>query len=503
MHENLNPKAWFSNIPKDLLAGAVVALALVPEAIAFSIIAGVDPKVGLYASFCIAITTSFLGGRPGMISAATGAMALLMVTLVKDYGLQYLLATTILTGILQIIWGKVKLGNQMRFVPRAVMVGFVNALAILIFDAQLPQFEGEGASLLVYLLVGVGLGIIYGLPIIMNTLKAPNFLKAIPSPLIAIILVTTITRYTGWEIPTVGDMGELPDAFPVLALPQVPFNLETFKIILPYALSLSFVGLLESFLTANVIDDLTNTPSNKNQEAIGQGISNIIAGFFGGMAGCAMIGQSVINVTSGGRTRLSTLSAGVFLFIGIIIVGDQIAQVPMAVLVSVMFMVSFSTFSWGSLKNIRRIPKSETAVMVTTVFITILTHNLAMGVIIGVALSTIFFSRKIADLTRIESELHENGTHRTYHVYGQVFFVSVENFLSGFDFTEKLETVHLDLTHAHLWDQSSVDVIDKIVFRFRKNGIKVDLIGMNEASATLIDRLALHRNIEMDDLPLH
>jgi SulP family sulfate permease len=501
MHENLNPKAWFSNIPRDLLAGAVVALALVPEAIAFSIIAGVDPKVGLYASFCIAITTAFLGGRPGMISAATGAMALLMVTLVRDHGLAYLLATTILTGILQIVWGWVKLGNQMRFVPRAVMVGFVNALAILIFDAQLPQFEG--APPLVYLVVGVGLAIIYGLPVLFKVIKAPNVIRAIPAPLIAIIAITFLTRTQGWELPTVGDMGDLPDALPIFQLPAVPFTFETLRTILPYSFALSFVGLLESFLTANVIDDLTGTPSNKNQEALGQGIANIIAGFFGGMAGCAMIGQSVINITSGGRTRLSTLAAGVLLFIGIIIVGDQIAQVPMAALVAVMIMVSISTFSWGSLKNIRRVPKSETAVMITTVVVTILTHNLATGVIIGVALSTIFFSRKIAKLTRIESELNADGTHRTYHVYGQIFFVSVENFLSSFNFKEPVETVHLDLTHAHLWDQSSVDAIDKIVFRFRKYGTQVELIGMNEASETLVDRLALHRHSEADDLPIH
>lgn len=474
-------QAWFSNVKKDLLAGAVVALALIPEAIAFSIIAGVDPKVGLYASFCIALITSVLGGRPGMISAATGAMALLMTTLVRDYGLQYLLATTILTGMLQIVWGAVKLGNQMRFVPRAVMVGFVNALAILIFSAQLPQLEN--VSWVVYAMVAVGLAIIYGLP---------RFTKAIPSALVAIVTITGFAIAAGIDVPTVGDMGNLPDSLPVLLLPQIPLNLQTVEIILPYALALSLVGLLESFLTANVIDDLTDTASDKNQEAVGQGIANIATGFFGGMAGCAMIGQSVINIRSGGRTRLSTFSAGIFLLCFILLLGDWVAQIPMAALVAVMFMVSFSTFSWGSLRNIRYIPKSETAVMITTVAITLLTHNLAIGVVVGVALSAIFFTRKIAKLISVESTLSPNGTERLYTVSGQIFFVSVETLLRAFNFREGLKQVSIDLSKAHLWDQSAVDAVDKIVLRYRKRGTQVDLIGLNEASATLLDRLAIH-----------
>lgn len=481
MHKIFTKKAWFSNIKKDLLAGAVVALALIPEAIAFSIIAGVDPKVGLYASFCIAIITAFIGGRPGMISAATGAMALLLTPLVREHGLNYLFATTILTGFLQILWGWVKLGNQMRFVPRAVMIGFVNALAILIFDAQLPQFES--ASWLVYVLVAVGLGIIYGLP---------RLTKAVPSPLVAIVALTAIASAAGWEIPTVGKMGTLPTTLPPFAIPTVPLNFGTIEIILPYALALSLVGLLESFLTANVIDDLTGTSSNKNQEAIGQGIANIFTGFFGGMAGCAMIGQSVINIRSGGRTRLSTLSAGIFLLLCILVLGDWVAQIPMAALVAVMIMVSISTFSWYSLRNIRKIPKSETAVMLATVAITLLTHNLAIGVIVGVALSAIFFSRKIAALVFVDSLLKEGEKERVYSANGQIFFVSVENFLNAFDFQEKLEKVTLDLTHAHLWDQSAVDAVDKVVFRFRRRGVEINLIGLNEASATLIDRLATH-----------
>ncbi|MGB3613758.1 MAG: SulP family inorganic anion transporter [Elainellaceae cyanobacterium] len=481
-------QAWFSNVRSDLLAGAVVALALIPEAIAFSIIAGVDPKVGLYASFCIAIVTSFLGGRPGMISAATGAMALLMTTLVKDHGISYLFATTILTGILQMIWGWVKLGNQMRFVPRAVMLGFVNALAILIFSAQLPQLENVPP--LVYILVLAGLAIIYGMPYIS---------KVIPSPLIAIVVLTGFAMTFGWDIPTVGDMGTLPTSLPIFGIPIVPLTFETIEIILPYALGLSLVGLLESFLTANVIDDLTDTESYKNREAVGQGVANIVAGCFGGMAGCAMIGQSVINIRSGGRTRLSTLSAGIFLLTCILVLGDWVARIPMAALVAVMIMVAISTFNWASLRNIRVVSKSETAVMITTVIVTLLTHNLAIGVVIGVALSAIFFSRKIAALVEVGSDLTDDGAERIYRVSGQIFFVSVESFLAAFHFHEAIERVTIDLTHAHLWDQSAVDAVDKVVLRFRKHGSTVELIGLNEASETLLERLAVHRddNAEM------
>ena len=484
MSEIFTKKVWFSNIKNDLLAGAVVALALIPEAIAFSIIAGVDPKVGLYASFCIAIITAIIGGRPGMISAATGAMALLMTTLVKGHpenGLQYLFATTILTGILQLIWGWIKLGNQMRFVPKAVMIGFVNALAILIFQAQFPQFKG--ASFLVYGMVAVGLAIIYGLP---------RLTTLVPSPLVAIVIITAASWIGGWEVHTVGDEGSLPTTLPLFGIPQVPFNFETLEIILPYALALSLVGLLESFLTANVIDDLTDTSSNKNQEALAQGTANIVTGFFGGMAGCAMIGQSVINIRSGGRARLSTLSAGIFLFIFILVFGQWVEQIPMAALVAVMIMVSISTFNWGSLTNISKVPKNETAVMMTTVLITVLTHNLAIGVLIGVAMSAIFFSRKIANLIHVDSYLKEEKNERIYSVNGQVFFVSVDSFLSAFDFREKLNSVIVDLTHAHLWDHSAVDAVDKVVLRYRKRGVEVELIGLNEASATLLERLAIH-----------
>lgn len=474
-------RAWFSNIPKDLLSGMVVALALIPEAIAFSVIAGVDPRVGLYAAFSIAIITAFLGGRPAMISAATGSMALLMTTLVRDHGLEYLLAATILTGVLQIVWGAVKLGNQMRFVPRSVMAGFVNALGILIFNAQISQLAGGNWA--VYTLFAVGLAMIYGLP---------RLTRAIPSPLIAIGVLTGVAIAAHLNVPTVGDMGQLPNTLPFLALPQIPLTLETVRIILPYSLALSLVGLMESFLTAQVLDDLTDTPSNKNQEAVGQGIANIATGFLGGMAGCALIGQSIINIRSGGRTRLSSLSAGVFLLVCILVLQDWVAQIPMAVLTAVMVMVAFSTFSWNSVRNLRSIPRSETAVMLTTVGITLLTHNLAIGVIVGIALSSIFFSRKIARLIRITSQLAPAGQERIYQVSGQIFFVSVPDLLRAFDFQEPLQQVIIDLTHAHLWDQTAVDAVDKIVLGFRRRGVQVELVGLNAASATLLDRLAIH-----------
>lgn len=472
---------WFSNTQKDLVAGAVVALALIPEAIAFSIIAGVDPKVGLYASFCIAVVTAFVGGRPGLISAATGAMALVMISLVKDHGVQYLFAATVLTGMLQILFGICKLGRQMKYIPRAVMLGFINALAILIFLAQLPQLTN--ASLAVYVMTVIGLAIIYILP---------RFTKAIPSPLVAIVLLTAASIFGNIDVPTVGDMGELPTAFPSLLLPNVPFNLETLQIIIPYALTLAIVGLLESLLTAALVDELTDTPSDKNQEAKGQGIANIVTGFFGGMAGCAMIGQSVINIQSGGRKRLSTLASGVFLLFLLLVLGNWVKQIPMASLVAVMIMVSIGTFSWASIRNIKRVPRSETAVMVTTVLVTVWTHNLAIGVVIGIALSTVFFSRKIAKVVFVDTVLSPDGTKRTYSVAGQLFFVSVDDFLDAFNFNEELEFVLIDLTHAHIWDQSAVGAIDKVVIKFRRNGAEVELIGLNEASATLLDKLAVH-----------
>lgn len=472
---------WLPNIRGDLLAGLVVALALIPEAIAFSVIAGVDPKVGLYASFCIAAVIAFVGGRPGMISAATGAMALVMVTLVKDHGLQYLLATTILTGILQILAGWLKLGSLMRFVSRSVITGFVNALAILIFMAQLPELIN--VSWMVYAMVAAGLGIIYLFPYIT---------KAIPSPLIAIVSLSAVAIYFGLDIRTVGDMGQLPDSLPIFLLPEVPLNLETLRIILPVSATLAVVGLLESMMTASIVDDLTDSTSKKNRECVGQGIANIVSGFFGGMAGCAMIGQSVINVKSGGRSRLSTLAAGVFLLILIVFTGDWVARIPMAALVAVMIMVSIGTFNWASVRNLRQNPKSASVVMISTVIVVVGTHDLAKGVLVGVLLSGFFFANKIGKILHIGSMTEDEGHVRAYKVTGQVFFTSADRFVNAFDFKEVIEKVKIDVSRAHFWDLTAVSALDKVVIKFRREGTEVEVIGLNEASATMVDRFAVH-----------
>lgn len=476
-------QSWFSNVRGDLLAGTVVALALIPEAIAFSIIAGVDPKVGLYASFCIAVITAIVGGRPGMISAATGAMALVMVTLVRDHGLEYLLAATLLTGVLQILAGIMRLGLLMRFVSRSVVTGFVNALAILIFLAQLPEITGDNATGIVFAVLAAGLIIIYGLPYIT---------KAVPSPLVCIVVLTGAAIYFGLDLRTVGDMGALPDSLPIFLWPDVPLTLETLQIIFPYAVTLAIVGLLESMMTATIIDDLTDTPSNKNRECVGQGVANIGAGLIGGMAGCAMIGQSVINIKSGGRKRLSSFTAGVVLLVMVVFLGDWVAQIPMAALVAVMFMVAIGTFSWSSVADLRRNPKSSSIVMIATVVVVVITHNLAMGVLLGVLLSALFFARKVGDILYIGSDISEDGMHRTYHVVGQVFFTSAEQFIAGFDFKEALDKVTIDLTRAHFWDITAISSLDKVIIKFRREGAAVELEGLNEASATLVDRFAVH-----------
>jgi SulP family sulfate permease len=472
---------WFGNIRGDVLAGIVVALALIPEAIAFSIIAGVDPKVGLYASFCIAIITAFIGGRPGMISAATGAMALLMIDLVRDHGVEYLFAATILTGVIQVLFGWAKLARYLKFVPRSVMTGFVNALAILIFLAQLPQFVGEGWPM--YAMVAAGLAIIFLLP---------RLFKAIPSALVAIVALTAVVIFTGVNVKTVGDMGELPTALPFFSLPQIPLNLETLQIIFPVAATLAVVGLLESLLTAQIVDDMTVSTGNKNQESGAQGAANIVTGFFGGMAGCAMIGQSVINVTNGGRGRLSAFIAGAFLLLLIVVAQPLVIQIPMAALVAVMFVVAFSTFDWSSFRTLRTFPKSEGIVMVTTVAATVITHDLSIGVLIGVLLSAVFFARKVSQLSTITSELSPDGRERRYQVGGQMFFVSTYDFAHAFDVTEDLDRVVIDLTHTHLWDSSAVGAIDKVALQFMRRGVDVEVIGMNEASATMIDRVAVY-----------
>ncbi|WP_273126395.1 SulP family inorganic anion transporter [Bacillus weihaiensis] len=469
---------WFGNIRGDVLSGIVVALALIPEAIAFSIIAGVDPMVGLYASFCIAVVIAFVGGRPGMISAATGAMALVMVTLVADYGLQYLLAATILTGIIQIILGFFKVDRLMKFIPRSVMVGFVNALAILIFTSQLPHFVGE--TWIMYAMVAGSLAIIYILP---------RFTKAIPSPLVAIIVMTVFAILSGVSVRTVGDMGELTQALPMFLLPDIPLNFETLQIIFPYSIALAMVGLLESLLTAQIVDDMTDTESNKNQEAKGQGIANIVAGFFGGMAGCAMIGQSVINVKSGGRGRLSTLVAGVFLMVLILLLNNILVQIPMAALVGVMIMVSIGTFDWSSLRKLHIMPITDTAVMVVTVGTVVITHDLSKGVLAGVLLSAIFFAAKIS---KVKVESSQNGTTKSYFVKGQLFFASVTELVSSFNFKDQAKEIIIDFSHAHLWDDSAVGAIDKIVLKYKQNGITVKIVGLNQDSSTLVKKLAVY-----------
>ncbi|QQL44121.1 SulP family inorganic anion transporter [Sulfuriroseicoccus oceanibius] len=484
---------WFSNIYRDLLAGTVVALALIPEAIAFSAIAGVDPAVGLYASFCIAVVIAFTGGRRGMISAATGAMALLMVTLVKEHGLQYLFAATLLTGVFQIIAGVLKLGNYMRFVSRSVMTGFVNALAILIFMAQLPEFEGQGITM--YAMVAAGLGIIY---------LFPYLTKKVPSPLVAIVVLSLVAYFFKFDLRTVknlcGESGGLPSGLPQFFFPDVPWNLETLKIILPYSLPLAIVGLLESLMTASIVDDFTDTDSDKNRECRGQGIANIVAGCFGGMAGCAMIGQSVINVKAGGRSRLSTLWAGVFLLILLVFFGQWVERIPMAALVAVMIMVSIGTFSWASIRNMKHFPRSSSAVMLVTVGTTVFTHNLAWGVGAGVLLSAVFFAGKVAKLFKVSSRLEKGGEHRTYLVSGQIFFASANAFVESFDFREVLSKVTIDMSRAHFWDISGVGALDKVVLKFRREGTEVDLIGLNEANSNLVDQHAVHDKEGADDL---
>ncbi|NOQ77400.1 MAG: STAS domain-containing protein [Methylococcaceae bacterium] len=475
---------WLGNVRGDLLAGTVVALALIPEAIAFSIIAGVDPKVGLYASFCIAVITSLIGGRPGMISAATGAMALLMVTLVKDHGLQYLLAATLLTGVLQIIAGYLKLGSLMSFISRSVVTGFVNALAILIFMAQLPELTN--VSWHVYAMTAGGLGIIYLFPYV------PFIGKSIPSPLVCITVLSGLAVYLQLDIRTVGDMGELPDTLPIFLWPEVPLNLETLKIILPYSLPLAVVGLLESLMTATIVDDLTDTSSDKNRECKGQGIANIGAGLLGGMAGCAMIGQSVINVKSGGRGRLSTMVAGIFLLIMVVFLDEWIKQIPMAALVAVMIMVSIGTFSWGSIIDLKHHPLSTNIIMLSTVTVVVWTHNLALGVLAGVLLGALFFANKISHFMYVESSFDEPSDTRSYEVVGQVFFNSADKFTNSFDFKEAVSKVVIDLQRAHFWDISSVGALDKVVIKFRREGAEVEVIGLNEASTTIIDRFGVH-----------
>jgi SulP family sulfate permease len=475
--------SWLSNVRVELLSGLVVALALIPEAISFSIIAGVDPQVGLYASFTMAVIGAIAGGRPAMVSAATGAMALVIVSLVRDHGVEYLFLATIGAGVLQLALGQLGIGRLMRFVPRTVMVGFVNALAILIFLAQLDHVLGQ--SVAVYAIVAAGLAIIY---------LFPRVTTVIPSPLVTIVVLGVVVSIVRIDVPTVGDMGRLPRALPLLGLPDVPWSLETLTIVAPYAITLAFVGLLESLLTAQLIDDMTDSRSDTNRECRGQGVANLVTGFFGGMAGCAMIGQSMINVRSGARTRLSTLAAGVFLLVLILALGDVVAAIPMAALVAVMIMVSISTFDWASIRpnSLRRAPRTETAVMVVTVVLVVATHNLAVGVLAGVVLAAIFFARRVAHLVEVTSVLDPDGGVRVYAVTGELFFASTNELVHAFDYADPTPHVVIDLTDAHVWDTSAVATLDAVAAKFAARGISTEILGLNPHSAALHERVSGH-----------
>ena len=470
-------KQWFSNVRSDLLAGTVVALALIPEAIAFSIIAGVDPKVGLYASISIAILISFIGGRVGMISAATGAMALIMVNLVKDYGLEYLLAATILAGLIQFIAGMLRVGAIIDFVSRSVVTGFTNSLAILIFLAQLPEFYSGNTEM--FVLVILGLLIIYTLPYLTSIF---------PSPLVCIILLTSIVFFLDLDVRTVSDMGDLPSTLPSFLIPNIPLSFSTLLIILPYSLALASVGLLETLLTATVVDEMTDTESDKNKECRGQGIANMFTGFFGGMAGCAMIGQSVANIKSGGSGRLSTLSAGVILLLLLVTLSELLRLIPMAALVAIMIMVSVSTFNWNSIMNLKKHPKHSSFVMICTVLVVLYSHNLAIGVLTGVLLSSLYFAKKVAMYQKVDL-INKNNTSE-YKIKGQVFFASANKFIKSFKFDEKIKNVNIDVSEAHFWDLSAVVALDRVVDKYRKKNIITNVIGLNLASKTIVTKLS-------------
>jgi len=495
----LSLKEWWGLPHRDILSGLVVAFAMIPEAIAFSGIAGVDPRVGLFGAFLLSVTLAAVGGRTAMITSATGSTALLMTGLVQQgnavgegLGLQYLLAAGILTGLFQIAWGYLRLAHQMRFVPQPVMAGFVNALAILIFLAQLPQlgldlFHPEKVAVTavqlpaVWGLMALTLAIIYLLP---------RLTTAVPSALMAILISTGLSIRLGLDVPTVSSLGTLPSGLPQFGLPQVPFNMGTMGLILPTALAISLVGLMETFLTQDILDDLTDSTSHKNTEARGQGIGNIVSSLFGGMAGCALVGQSVMNVGYGGRTRLSTLSSGVSLLAMILLASRWVNQIPMATLVGVMIMIAINTANFGSITGIRQIPKSDTAVMLLTVVVTVLTHNLAVGLLSGVALAGILFSRKVAKVIDVSSELPEPG-HRIYRVRGQLFFVSSIYFRQGFELHEHPAKVTIDMAEAHIWDQSGVTALDQVIRRLKLGGSEVEVIHLNPESTDLFARIGV------------
>ncbi|MGY1836053.1 SulP family inorganic anion transporter [Blastococcus sp. SYSU DS0510] len=471
--------AWLSpsTARTEVLAGLVVALALIPEAISFSILAGVDPRVGLFSSFVMAVVIAFTGGRPAMITAATGAIALVVAPLALEHGAQYLFAAVVLGGIFQVLLAAAGVARLMRFIPRSVMVGFVNALAVLIFTAQLPQLVD--VPWLVYPMVAAGLAIIFLLP---------RLTAAVPAPLVAIVVLTTLAVTAGWEIPDVGGEGQLPDSLPFFVLPDVPFTLETLTIIAPYALGVALVGLMESLMTAKLVDDLTDTHSDKTRESWGQGVANMASGFFGGMGGCAMIGQTMINVKSGARTRLSTFLSGAFLLVLVVALGDVVATIPMAALVAVMIFVAIATFDWHSLQTIHTMPKSETIVMLATVVVTLFTHNLAIGVGVGVLTACVLFARRVAHLAEVTSVTDPDGGTRVYSVTGALFFASSNDLYSQFDYADDPEDVVIDLTDAHIWDASTVAALDAITHKYATRGKTVEIIGLTGHSADRFDR---------------
>lgn len=467
----------------EILAGLVVALALIPEAIAFSVIAGVDPRVGLFASFTMAVTTAILGGRPAMISAATGAVALVIAPLVASHGMDYFIAAVILAGIFQIVLALVGAARLMRFIPRQVMVGFVNALAILIFISQVPELLG--VPWLVYPLCLLGLIIVFVLP---------KFTAVVPAPLVAIIVLTLLVIVFAWDIPKVGDKGDLPESLPALFLPNVPLNVETLQVIAPYALGMAVVGLLESLMTAKLVDDVTDTRSNKTRESWAQGVANIVSGFFGGMGGCAMVGQTMINVrASGARTRISTFCAGVFLLILVVALGDIVALIPMAALVAIMVFVSWATFDWHSIRpnTLARMPKSETTVMLVTVIATVWTHNLAIGVVLGVLVAMVAFTNRVAHFVRVDRELIEEGGRLTarYTVEGELFFASSNDLYTMFDYAEDPERIVIDMHQSHLWDASTIASLDSVTDKYENYGKHVEIVGLNNASRRMRVRL--------------
>ncbi len=477
MLKNLK-KEWLGNARADLLAGIVVCMALIPEAIGFSIVAGVDPMVGVFASFMISVITAIFGGRTGLISAAAGATALVLASLVQTHGIEYLFAATVLTGIIQIILGICKIGNLMKFIPKPVMIGFVNALGILMFQSQIQHFQG---SYILIVLGLIGIAIIYGLP---------KLTKAVPSPIFAIIILSLIVWIFKIDIKTLGDMGEISGSFVAFHFPQVPFNSETLSIIFPYALSVALVGIVESLLTAQLVDEMTDTPSNKNRECIGQGLANIGAGVFGGIAGCGMIGQTITNQTYGGRGRLSTFLAGVFMLGSIILLNRFVVQIPVIALASVMVVISFSTFNWKSLKRIKTVPITDTLVMLCTVAVVLFTHNLAFGVVAGTILSSLFFAGKMAS---VHVHKCDESEHATYKISGQLFFASTTSFIESFDYNIDSKRVDLHFHKAKIWDESAVDAIDKVISKYRKNEIKANIIGLSNTCAELVDKISTHK----------